>query len=94
MTEEELLRVIEQAAQEGATELDLSGNNLTALPPEIGKLTQLKKLILGKYRYDHQGDIVGTIGNNLSALPPEIGQLNQLEELQVFENRSPSTSIN
>ncbi len=56
MTEEELLQVIEQAATEGATELDLSGNELTTLPPEIGKLTQLKKLILGKYEYDEKGN--------------------------------------
>ncbi|MFB2882211.1 hypothetical protein [Floridanema aerugineum] len=49
MTEEELLGVIEQAAREGWTELDLSGKDLTVLPREIGKLTQLKKLILGKY---------------------------------------------
>ena len=49
MTEEELLQVIAQAVTEEARELDLSGNELTALPPEIGKLTQLKKMILGTY---------------------------------------------
>jgi Leucine-rich repeat (LRR) protein len=87
MTEEELLRVIEQAASEGVTELDLSGNDLTTLPPEIGKLTQLKKLILGKYQYDDEGYIADSIGNKLSALPAEIGQLNQLEELKVVGNR-------
>ncbi|MBD2204498.1 leucine-rich repeat domain-containing protein [Calothrix sp. FACHB-1219] len=90
MTEEELLQVIEKAVIEGATELDLSGNNLTALPPEIGKLTQLKKLILGKYRYNKDGDIVDTIRNKLSYLPAEIGLLNQLEELQVVGNRLTS----
>ncbi len=87
MTEEELLRVIEQAASEGWTELDLSGNDLTALPPAIRRLTQLKKLILGKYRYDDEGRRIDAIGNKLSALPAEIGQLNQLEELQVVDNR-------
>lgn len=87
MTEEELLQVIEQAASEGWTELDLSGNELTVLPPEIGTLTELKKLILGKYQYHDGRYIVGSIGNKLSALPAQIGQLNQLEELQVVDNR-------
>ncbi len=65
MTEEELLRVIEQARSEGVTELDLSGNDLTALPPEIGRLTQLKKLILGTIRRNDEGGYIGTFGNNL-----------------------------
>jgi internalin A len=42
MTEKELLQVIEQPAREGVTELDLSGEELTALPPEIGKLTHVQ----------------------------------------------------
>lgn len=47
MTPDELLQLIDQAA-EGWTELDLAGHNLTKLPPEISKLTQLEVLILGK----------------------------------------------
>ncbi|KYC40751.1 GTPase [Scytonema hofmannii PCC 7110] len=90
MTEAELLEVIEQAATEGVTELDLCGKGLTVLPPEIGKLTQLKKLILGKYRYREEGGQVGIISNNLCALPGEIGQLCQLEELQIVGNRLES----
>jgi len=86
MTEEELLRVIEQAAAEGWTELDLSGNELTVLPPEIGKLTRLKKLVLGKDEYDEDGDIIDTVGNELIELPKEIGLLVQLEELRIVRN--------
>ena len=84
---EELLQIIEKAATERWTELDLSGRELTVLPPEIGQLTQLKKLILGKYELDEDGDILSFIGNEISALPAEIGLLTQLEELQIFANQ-------
>ena len=46
MTEEELLQVIEKAAAEGWEELDLSGKELTVLPPEIVKLSILQFLYL------------------------------------------------
>jgi len=42
MTRDELLRLIDQAARERWTKLDLSGQELTELPPEIGRLTNLK----------------------------------------------------
>ena len=90
MSEEELLQVLEQAA---VTELDLSGKELTALPPEIGKLTQLKKLILGKDEYDDKGLYIRTVGNKLISLPPEIGLLTQLEELQIVGNQLTSLPV-
>jgi internalin A len=62
MTQDELLQIIEQAAANGATELDLSGSDLTELPPEIGQLTQLEVLVLGK---EENGEY---IGNKLSCL--------------------------
>ena len=40
MTDEELLQIIEKAAREGSPELE-SGKNLTTLPLEISKLTEL-----------------------------------------------------
>jgi internalin A len=48
MTQDDLLELIERAAVEGWRELDLSGQELTELPVEIGKLQQLESLILGK----------------------------------------------
>ncbi len=37
-------KFIEQAAKEGWEELSLSGNQLTSVPPEIAKLTNLTSL--------------------------------------------------
>ena len=56
-----------------STELDLSGNGLTALPPEIGNLTNLTTLTLG--------------GNGLTALPHQIGNLSNLTGLELKGNR-------
>ncbi|MDZ8083250.1 MAG: leucine-rich repeat domain-containing protein, partial [Nostoc sp. DcaGUA01] len=61
MTNEELLQIIEQAAKDKVTQLDLSGKGLTALPAEIGQLSKLQTLDLRR--------------NQLSSLPGEIGQL-------------------
>ena len=44
--------------------LDLSGNQLTSVPAEIGQLTSLRELYLS--------------GNQLTSLPAEIGQLTSL----------------
>ncbi len=76
MNKKELLKVIEQAKREDLTRLDLSGNQLTSLPPEIGRLTNLTTLVLGF--------------NELTALPPEIGQLTKLTGLGLWENQLAS----
>ena len=55
MTQDELIALIDQAAEEGWTELDLSGKGLTGLPPEIGRLTQLETLTLGKQDFEQKG---------------------------------------
>ncbi|HEX7315319.1 MAG TPA: COR domain-containing protein [Pyrinomonadaceae bacterium] len=72
MKNEELLKVIERAAETGAEELDLSNKGLTELSPAIGILFRLKYLILH--------------GNKLTSLPPEIGQLLQLELIDLSNN--------
>ncbi len=97
MTHDELLQLIDQAAAEGWTELDLSGQGLTELPPEIGKLTQLETLILGKWDEEKNE----YVGNELTSLPAEISQLSNLKILQapgkgryrLSRNESPGNQI-
>ena len=56
MDMQELRQVIAQAARDKSNRLDLSGQDLTELPPEIGELTSLQSLYLH--------------GDRLIALPP------------------------
>ena len=59
--------------------LNLSENQLTGpIPPELGQLSQLVKLIL------HNNKLTGSI-------PPELSQLNQLEYLTLFNNQLTGT---
>ncbi|WP_413199540.1 COR domain-containing protein [Nostoc piscinale] len=76
MTHEELLQIIEKAAKEKVTELDLSNKQLSSLPLEIGQLANLTRLYLGN--------------NQLRSLPPEIGQLANLTELSLHNNQLES----
>ena len=64
---------IDGAYRTKATTLDLSGNQLTALPPEIMHLTALQRLDLR--------------GNHLTALSPEIRRLTALEHLDLSGNQ-------
>ena len=99
MTEEELLQVIEQAAAEGATELDLFGRELTALPAEFGQLTNLQSLDLGVNKLSSLPAEFGQLtnlqsldlrGNQLSSLPAEFGQLTNLQSLDLHGNQLSS----
>lgn len=79
MTQDELLRLIDEAAADGRTALDLAGEGLSELPPEIGRLTQMKKLTLG--RIDTK--TFRWLGNDLRRLPDEISQLTSLKTLDL-----------
>ena len=89
MTSTELLDLIDQAAAEGWTELDLSGQGLTELPKEIGKLTQLKTLILGKvdeWKWGNDEYTPQLVTNELRSLPDELTALENLQSLDLSGN--------
>ena len=70
---EEALRRIEECRRRGATELDLGGLELDAVPYTARTLRQLRSLDLG--------------GNRLATLPDWIDELSALEFLSVSSNR-------
>ncbi len=95
-TKADLLRLIDRAADEGWTELDLAGLGLEELPREIGKLERLETLILGKHnkRDSWQANIhpvsskysAWPIGNYLRELPKELLLLENLKVLRLSGN--------
>ncbi|WP_292755257.1 COR domain-containing protein [Nostoc sp. NMS4] len=90
MTQDELLVLIDRAVAEDWQELDLSGQELTELPVEIGKLQQLESLILGKKvkGYEEVGGryLQKVSGNNLKTLPLELLGLPNLRKLDISGN--------
>lgn len=69
----EALARVKRAAKTKDTALSLAGLGLTALPPALGTLTELRELDLS--------------GNALEELPPWIGALSHLEALDLSGNR-------
>ncbi|MEH2115377.1 leucine-rich repeat domain-containing protein, partial [Nostoc sp.] len=90
MTQDELLVLIDRAVAEGWRELDLSGQELTELPVEIGKLKQLESLILGKKVEGSErvrgSNLQKVSGNNLKTLPLELLGLPNLRKLDISGN--------
>ncbi|WP_103666629.1 COR domain-containing protein [Pseudanabaena sp. BC1403] len=86
MTPSEIEEIISRATREQWEELDLSGRDLTDLPSSIGKLKNLKRLILGKWDSAQRK----YIGNNLTTLPLEISELTNLKSLGFAGNKIKS----
>ena len=96
MENDEVLRVIEDAARNEQTELDLSENQLKTLPPEIGELKNIISLKLSRNQLTtlpaeiEKLKILTTLGlsrNQLKTLPPEIGELKNLTSLDLSRNQ-------
>ena len=92
----EALRLIEEARKTGATELDLSKQELIELPPELFQLTELIGLDLGFNKLSLLPPQIRQLinlawlsieVNQLSALPPEITLLNNLQRIGLGGNQ-------
>lgn len=79
MTRDEVLAIIKQAEEEGWEELDLSGQGLTELPEEIGRLSKLTVLKVG-------ADWEKLLFNSLKTLPESLAQLTNLQHLDLSSN--------
>ena len=95
-----IARAIETAKQTGL--LDLSGNQLTSLPAEIGKLTNMTRLDLNGNQLTSLPAEIGVLtklwqldlsGNQLTSLPAEIGELTNLKELNLRGNHLPDSIV-
>ena len=82
MTNDAVLKIIEQAAKEEWKTLDLAEYELKELPREVSDLTDLEELILGRV-----GMIEPRIHTNkLTSLPPELENLKKLRTLDLSCN--------
>jgi internalin A len=72
MDKRELNTIISTAIKNGENYVDLSNNNISALPPEIGNAKRIISLVLKN--------------NKLTALPSEIGKLENLAVLDISDN--------
>ncbi|MDA0243414.1 MAG: leucine-rich repeat domain-containing protein [Chloroflexi bacterium] len=86
MTEAELLSLIDRAEREEWTELNLRGEVITALPPQIGRLRKLKRLGVGE-KPDVFRLVPSNTRNPLTILPSAIGELVNLTLLDLTNNQ-------
>ncbi len=93
---DKIIKLIKEAARTGKTKLDLSGNQLSELPTEIGQLANLTTLHLNHNQLSELPTEITQLTNlttlvlnhnQLSELPAEIGQLADLTTLDLSYNR-------
>ena len=82
MTNDAVLKIIEQAAKEEWKTLDLAGYELKELPREVSDLADLEELILGRVDVPSRRIKI----NNLTSLPPELENLKKLRTLNLSYN--------
>ena len=96
MKKDKVLRVIEEAARNEQTKLEISMNQLKTLPAEIGKLANLTTLDLSYNELKRLPAEIGKLANlttldlsinELKRLPAEIGKLTNLTLLDLSENQ-------
>jgi GTPase SAR1 family protein len=96
MNQAELLERIKHAARTKETVLNLSGQNLTALPESLGQLTHLTVLDLHNNQLSIVPDSLGQLtnlttldlsDNQLSIVPDSLGQLTNLTALDLSDNQ-------
>ena len=102
MSKERALQLIKEAAETGATVLDLTLQGLTELPPELFQLTNLTTLILvwqgltalptELFQLTNLTEL-NLFGNYLNKLPPEIVRLTNLTELNLYKNQLSSLPL-
>jgi internalin A len=98
MDEKEILERIKRAAKEKETVLDLAWEDLTSLPPEIGRLTNLTHLLLDHNQLAILPELwqlknlmyLKLNGNQLTSIPAELGKLTNLTTLYLEGNRLTS----
>ena len=81
--------------------LNVSFNNLTFLPPDLGNLLVLRELDVSSNKLERLCPEIGRLvrlkklkanGNRLVSIPPEIGKCKLLEELILSENKIKEVS--
>lgn len=99
MNRKAIVEKIERTAREEFTGLDLSFEDISCLPEEIGQLCSLQWLYIRSTDLKSLPAGIGQLtalrklvlsNNQLKSLPPEIGQLASLRRLKLEENRLTS----